>query len=116
MVGGYRFNFRTLQIFSEKFIKLEKLEKNGDGLGVTIKELDENVFRNFKAEAVRRGFKISEAATEAFRLWILFKKYGRVRDQTRMSRAAKYMDELRQKSAKRWSGVKEIRKWRELRK
>ena len=78
--------------------------------------MDENVFRNFKAEAVRRGLKIGEATTEAFRLWILFKKYGRVRDQTRMSKAAKQMDELRRKSAKGWSGVREIRKWRELRK
>ena len=83
-------------------------------MGVTIKELDENVFRNFKAEAIRRGLKIGEATAEAFRLWILFKRQGRVRDRTRMSRAAKHMDELRKKSPEGWSGVEEIRKWREL--
>ena len=30
-----------------------------------------------------------------------------------MSKAAKQMHELRRKSAKGWSGVREIRKWRE---
>lgn len=83
---------------------------------VTIKKLDEDVFRNFKAEAIRRGLKIGEATTEAFRLWILFKKYGRVRNRTRMQRAAQRIRELRRKSAKGWSGTEEIRKWRELRK
>jgi hypothetical protein len=92
------------------------LETNGDELGVTIKELDEDVFRNFKAEAVRHGLKIGEATAEAFRLWILFKKYGTVRDRTRMRKAAEHMDELRRKSAKGWSGVREIRRWRDSRK
>lgn len=83
---------------------------------MTIKEIDENVFRNFKAEAIRHGLKVGEATTEAFRLWVLFKKYGRVRNRARMLRAAKHMDELRRKSEGRWSGTEEIRKWRELRK
>jgi hypothetical protein len=38
-----------------------------------------------------------------------------VRDLTRMRKAAEHMDALRRKSAKGWSGAKEIRKWRELR-
>lgn len=85
-------------------------------MGVTIKEIDDDVFRNFKAEAIRHGLKIGDAATDAFRLWVLFKKYGVVRDRARMGRAMRRMDELRKKSGKGWSGVKEIRKWRESRK
>lgn len=85
-------------------------------IGVTIKEIDDDVFRNFKAEAIRHGLKIGDAATDAFRLWVLFKKYGLVRDRARMERAMRRIDELRKKSAKGWSGVKEIRKWRESRK
>ena len=83
---------------------------------MTVKEMDENVFRNFKAEAIRHGLKIGEATTEAFRLWILFKKYGRVRNRARMLRAAREMNRLRGKSKGGWSGTEEIRKWRELRK
>jgi len=82
---------------------------------VTIKDMDDNVFRNFKAEAIRHGLKLSEAASEAFRLWIMFKKFGRVRDKDRMLNAAGDMDDLRKKSLKGWSGVEEIRKWRESR-
>jgi len=82
-------------------------------MSVTIKEIDENVFRNFKAEAIRHGLKLGEAAAEAFRLWMLFKRYGRVRDKARMLRAARHMDELREKSAEGWSGAEEIRRWRE---
>jgi hypothetical protein len=85
-------------------------------VGVTIKEIDDDVFRNFKAEAIRHGLKIGDAATDAFRLWVLLKKYGLVRDRARMERAMRRIDELRKKSAKGWSGVKEIRKWRESRK
>lgn len=83
---------------------------------MTIKEMDKNVFRNFKAEAIRHGIKMGEATTEAFRLWTLFKKHGRVRDRARALRAAKDMDRLRGKSERGWSGTQEIRKWRELRK
>ncbi|MEM2894227.1 MAG: hypothetical protein QW304_09100 [Thermoproteota archaeon] len=84
-------------------------------MSVTIKDLDEEVFRNFKAEAIRHGLRLGEAASEAFRLWVAFKKYGRVRDRERMLRAARDMDLLRKKSLEGWSGVKEIRKWRDMR-
>ncbi|MFQ6074634.1 MAG: hypothetical protein ACE5Z5_00670 [Candidatus Bathyarchaeia archaeon] len=84
-------------------------------MSVTIKDVDEGVFRNFKAEAVRHGLRMGEAASEAFRLWIAFKRCGRVRDRRRMLRAAEDMDGLRKKSARGWSGVEEIRRWREQR-
>lgn len=84
-------------------------------MSVTIKDLDEDVFRNFKAEAIRHGLKLGEAASEAFRLWIAFKRHGRVRDRDRMLTAARDMDILRKKSLEGWSGVKEIRKWRDMR-
>ena len=82
---------------------------------VSIKDVDGNIFRNFKAEAIKHGLKLGEAASEALRLWITFKKYGRVWDRDRMLKAARDIDELRKKSAKGWSGVEEIRKWRERR-
>ncbi len=83
---------------------------------VTIKDVDENSYRNFKAEAARRGMKISEAATEAFRLWTNFKRFKRIKNRSRIKKAAEDIDELREKSEKTWSGSEEIRKWREARK
>lgn len=83
---------------------------------VTIKDVDENSYRNFKAEAARRGMNLSEAATEAFRLWTNSKRFKRVRNTGKMEKAAENMDELRKKSNESWSGSEEIRKWREERK
>jgi hypothetical protein len=85
-------------------------------MSVTIKGLDRNVFRNFKAEAVRHGLKLSEAASEAFSLWVASKRLGKVKDRERMTRAARDMDTLSKKSARGWSGTEEIRKWRDQRK
>lgn len=84
-------------------------------MGVTIKDVDKNSYRNFKAEAARRGIKISDAATEAFRLWANLKSSKRVRNRARMKRAAEDMDKLREKSGGEWSGAEEIRRWREAR-
>ena len=85
-------------------------------MSISIKDLDENTFRNLKAEAVRRGMRISDAATEAFRLWVALKRQDRVRDQERMICAAKDIDSLRSGSEAGWSGVEEVRRWRDERK
>ncbi|KXA99943.1 hypothetical protein AKJ42_02080 [candidate division MSBL1 archaeon SCGC-AAA261C02] len=85
-------------------------------MSVTIKDVDENVYKNFKAEAVRRGLKVSEAATEAFRFWASLKKPRRVRNWSRIKKASKDIDRLREKSESEWSGTEEIRKWRDRRK
>ncbi len=85
-------------------------------MSVSIKGLDENAYRNLKAEAIRHGMKVSEAATEAFRLWVASKRQTRQRDEERMRKAAEDMDALRNKSEIKWSGAEEIRRWRDKRK
>jgi len=85
-------------------------------MSVSIKGVDEQAFRNLKAEAVRNGVKVGEAATEAFRMWVASKRQTVLRDRQKMLRAAKSMDNLRVQYKARWSGVEEIRKWRDERK
>jgi hypothetical protein len=85
-------------------------------MSVSIKGLDENAYRNLKAEAIRHGMKVSEAATEAFRLWVASKRQTRQRDEERMRKAAEDMDALRNESKIKWSGAEEIRRWRDERK
>ncbi len=83
---------------------------------VSIKDIDENAFRNLKAEAIRMGMKVGDAASEAFRLWTASKRQSKVRDRERMLKAASGMDKLRARNGEEWSGVAEIRKWRDKRK
>jgi hypothetical protein len=85
-------------------------------VSVSIKDIDENVYRNLKAEAIRHDMKIGEAATEAFRLWVASKRQNRQRDVERMQKAADVMDRLREDSKVSWSGTEEIRRWRDKRK
>ncbi len=85
-------------------------------MSVSIKDVDEYAFRNLKAEAVRRGIRVGDAATEAFRMWVASKRQSTVRDRERMIQSAKDMDALRSEYREKWSGVAEIRKWREKRK
>jgi hypothetical protein len=84
-------------------------------MSVSIKDVDEGAFRNLKAEAVRRGIRVGDAATDAFRLWVASKRQGRLRDTERMREAAKDIDKLRLEYTGEWSGVAEIRKWRDQR-
>jgi len=84
-------------------------------MSISIKDVDENAFRNLKAEAVRIGLRVGDAASEAFRMWTASKRHS-IRDRERMIRAASEMDKLRSQSKKGWSGVYEIRKWRDKRK
>lgn len=97
----------------EKYIMLESICLP---MSISIKDLDENVFRNLKSEAVRRGMRIGDAATEAFRAWVASQRQVRVRDRERMLAAARDMDALRGDGGVGWSGVEEIRKWRDERK
>ena len=85
-------------------------------MSVSIKDIDENAFRNLKAEAVRAGIKVGAAASEAFRMWVASKREGKLRDKERMVKAAKDMDKLRVEHNEEWSGAAEIRKWRDQRK
>lgn len=82
---------------------------------VTIKELDEDAYRLLKAEASRKGVKIGEAASEAFRKWARSQKAVRSKDKYGMRKAIEHMDSTRTPSGE-WSATKEIRRWRETQK
>jgi plasmid stability protein len=99
-----------------KVRKVYNDRKRPTTMSVSIKDLDENAYRNLKAEAIRHGMKVSDAATEAFRQWVASKRQTRQRDIERMHSAAENMDEIRRSSKIKWSGVEEIRKWRDMRK
>ncbi|MBI5228261.1 hypothetical protein HY988_06740 [Candidatus Micrarchaeota archaeon] len=53
---------------------------------ITIRNVDEELLRNFKAEAVRENKNFGEATSEAFRLWLehknqeIHKKKGKLTD------------------------------------
>jgi hypothetical protein len=85
-------------------------------VSISIKDVDENSFRNLKAEAVRRSIKVGQAASEAFRMWVALSRQHKVRDVEKMRGAAQDMDILRGESKAQWPGVAEIRKWRDKRK
>lgn len=80
---------------------------------VLLKKVDEGVFRLFKAEAVKEGVNVGEAAEKAFVQWIKSRRLQKVKERDRMKRAVEHIDAARTASGK-WSAVKEIRKWREL--
>ena len=84
-------------------------------MSVSIKDVDENAFRNLTAEAVRSQMRVGDAATEAFRMWVSSKRQNRVRDREAMLEAAQDMDGIRLGSKGGWSGAAEIRKWRDKR-
>ena len=87
------------------------------GSNVVIKGVDEAAYRGLKGEAVKRGLKIGEAASEAFRLWVHQQSLGRVHDRERMRRAAERMDETRRRIGRveGSSSTEVIREWRERR-
>ncbi|MDG6933781.1 MAG: hypothetical protein JRN68_03700 [Nitrososphaerota archaeon] len=85
-------------------------------MSISIKDVDGSTFRNSKAEAARAGMKLGEAASEAFRMWVDSRRLQRLRDKEKMLEAARQMDALRNASKGKWSGVAEIRKWRDLKK
>ena len=83
-------------------------------LNITIKGVEEEAFRNFKAESVRKGLKLGEATTEAFKDWVASQNKRTRKEITTMEEAARHMDTIKAK-LNDWSGVSEIRKWREKR-
>jgi len=46
---------------------------------ITIKNINEKLYQEFKAEAVRRGMRISDAINEAIAEWIRKRKYERTK-------------------------------------
>lgn len=84
-------------------------------LSISIKDVDEKTFLNFKAEAIREGLKLGEAASEAFQLWINSKKLRRLKDFERIKIASEEIDQLREKSEKNFNSLEVLKKWREIR-
>lgn len=81
-------------------------------MDVTIKNIKMDIFREFKAEAVRRGLKVGEAANEAFLRWSRGRRFHK--DITRLKRAVKHIDATRTPSHN-WSASEEIRRRRKAR-
>lgn len=82
---------------------------------VVIKDIDENAFRRMKAEAIRRGMKIGQAASQAFRLWVQESELRPLKDLDRLKKAVEAIEEARSKlrPIEGWSSVEVIRRWRE---
>ncbi|MHA1838355.1 MAG: hypothetical protein ACTSYO_00120 [Candidatus Ranarchaeia archaeon] len=85
------------------------------GTDVTIKSFDDMLYRRFKAEAIRRGLTVKDAIAEAMHLWIHYTQKSRPRDIIRIEKAIADIEQTRTPSGA-WSGVDEIRRWREQRK
>ena len=77
--------------------------------------MDENAFRRLKAEAIKKGIKIGQAASQAFRLWAQESELGHLKDIDRLREAAKAIEESRSKlkALEEWSSAEVIRSWRE---
>lgn len=85
------------------------------GTTVVIKDVDEEAFRRLKAEAVRRGIKIGQAASQAFRLWVQEAELKPLKDFSHLREAAAAIEEsrLKLKPIEGWSSIEVIRSWRE---
>jgi hypothetical protein len=85
------------------------------GVSVVVKDVDENAFRRLKAEAVRRGLKIGQAASQAFRLWVQELEMKPLKDLDSLKEAAEAIEKgrLQLQTIEGWSSVEVIRSWRE---
>ncbi|MEM3072737.1 MAG: hypothetical protein QW172_04700 [Candidatus Bathyarchaeia archaeon] len=85
------------------------------GITVVIKDVDEGAFRRLKAEAVKKGIKVGQAASQAFRLWAQESELKPLKDLNRLRSAAEAIENarLKLKMIKEWSSVDVIRSWRE---
>jgi hypothetical protein len=82
---------------------------------VVIKDVDENAFRRLKSEAIKKGIKIGQAASQAFRLWAQESELKPLKDIDRLRGAAEAIENIRLNLQKieGWSSVEVIRRWRE---
>ncbi|MBS7626478.1 hypothetical protein KEJ51_05510 [Candidatus Bathyarchaeota archaeon] len=82
---------------------------------VVIKDVDEKAFRMLKSEAVKKGIKIGQAASQAFRLWAQESGFKPLKDIDRLKEAIEAVGNIRQKlqTIEGWSSVEVIRNWRE---
>jgi len=82
---------------------------------VVIKDVDENAFRRLKSEAIKKGIKIGQAASQAFRLWVQESELKPLKDVDRLKKATEAIENTRLKlqTIEGWSSVEVIRSWRE---
>jgi hypothetical protein len=82
---------------------------------VVIKDVDENAFRRLKSEAIKKGIKIGQAASQAFRLWAQESELKPLKDIDRLRGAVEAIENIRLNLQKieGWSSVEVIRRWRE---
>ncbi|NVM30232.1 MAG: hypothetical protein HWN65_15415 [Candidatus Helarchaeota archaeon] len=83
-------------------------------MNVTIKGVKENLYRIFKAEAIKKGITLREAINEAMEKWVKEEKLEMVKNKTDMQEAIKHMDANRQTN-KDIDTLSIIRKWRKTR-
>lgn len=82
---------------------------------VVIKDVDENAYRRLRAEAIKKGIKVGQAASQAFRLWVQESDLKSLKDVNRLREAARAIESARRKLQRieGWSSVEVIRSWRE---
>ncbi|MEM2082742.1 MAG: hypothetical protein QXK34_03270 [Candidatus Bathyarchaeia archaeon] len=82
---------------------------------IVIKDVDEGAYRRLKAEAMRRGIKVGQAASQAFRLWVQESELKPLKDVDRLRGAVRAIEDVRRglKRIEGWSSVEVIRSWRE---
>lgn len=61
---------RPLDLFKKAFNTCLQSVKLVISMNVTIRGLDEAVYKRFKAKAIEEGMKIGEALTQAMEMWI----------------------------------------------
>jgi len=64
---------------------------------VVIKDVDENAFRRLKSEAIKKGIKIGQAASQAFRLWVQESELKPLKDVDRLKKATEAIENTRLK-------------------
>ncbi|MHA1383084.1 MAG: hypothetical protein ACTSR3_04900 [Candidatus Helarchaeota archaeon] len=83
-------------------------------MNITIKGVKENLYRLFKAEAVKKGKSLKEAINEALEIWINQDKLKITKNRSVMREAIIHMDANRKKVGG-IDTVAIIRKWRDNR-
>ncbi|MBS7646138.1 MAG: hypothetical protein QXR65_07925 [Candidatus Bathyarchaeia archaeon] len=87
----------------------------GVGTTVVIRDVDEKAFKRLKAEAMLRGIKVGQAASQAFRLWVQESGMKPLKGLDRLREAADAVEgaRLRLRPIEGWSSIEVIRGWRE---
>ncbi|MBO0889100.1 hypothetical protein J2P12_08385 [Candidatus Bathyarchaeota archaeon] len=88
------------------------------GSNVVIKDVDGAAYRSLKAEAVRAGLKVGQAASQAFRLLVHERSLRGAKDFDTIRKASREIDRLREKVGRvpGYDSTRAIRECRDRRK